>query len=206
MKPYLFLLLFSLSTGLSLFGQDNFQTYEPGAAVESFALPSVSGKTLSLEDYSEEKGLIVVFLSNTCPFVKLYEERLIELHQDYADKGYPVLAICSNDIGRSPGNSFEKMKEYHAEQAFPFEYLRDKDQSILRQFGASKTPEVFLLQRSGNEFVLRYQGAIDDSPRNRKNVEVKYVEAAIAALEKGETPDPAQTKAIGCGIRAPKGE
>ena len=197
-------LLALLFTSFTLFAQDNFTEYDLGESVQDFSLPSVSGQDVSLGDYSDEKGVIVIFLSNTCPYVKLYEDRVKELHNTFAEQGYPVLAICSNDIGRSPGNSFEKMKEYHAELEFPFEYLRDDDQSILRQFGATKTPEVFLLQRTGDEFVLRYQGAIDDSPRSRKNVGVKYVEQAIAAIEKGQSPDPAKTKSIGCGIRPPK--
>ena len=204
MKVTFVSLLALLLSSFSLFGQDNYISYALGESVQDFSLPSVTGQDVALGDYSQEKGVIVIFLSNTCPYVKLYEERVKELHDTFADQGYPVLAICSNDIGRSPGNSFEKMKEYHAEQEFPFEYVRDDDQSILRQFGATKTPEVFLLQRTGGEFVLRYQGAIDDSPRSRKNVDVKYVEQAIAAIENGQTPDPAKTKSIGCGIRPPK--
>lgn len=196
-----FLLLFTSSF---LFAQEASTSYQMGDVIQDFQLPSVSGKDVSLQDYADEKGIIVIFCSNTCPYVKLYEERMIELHTTFATKGYPVLAICSNDVGRSPGNSFEKMKEYHAELDFPFDYIRDADQSILHQFGATRTPEVFLLQRSGKAFHLRYQGAIDDSPRNSKNVEEKFLESAIAALEKGQAPDPAKTKAIGCGIRGPK--
>lgn len=93
------------------------------------------------------------------------------------------------------------MKLRAAEMEFPFAYVYDKDQEQLRRFGATKTPEVFLLTKQGEQLTLAYTGAIDDNPRNAEGVEEKYVEDAIASLEAGKEVTTKKTKAIGCGIR-----
>lgn len=175
-----------------------------GATAPDFSLMGTDGKTHSLAttkaaDGSEPKGYIVTFTCNTCPFAKGYEDRIVALHEKMSAQGYPVVAIQPNDVTIKPDDNMEAMQLRAKEKGFGFAYLLDADQSVYPQYGASKTPEIYLLDA---DHVLRYHGAIDDSAQDPDAVTVNYVEKAIAALEKGETPNPQEVKAIGCGIKA----
>ena len=96
---------------------------------------------------------------------------------------------------------FEKMLVRSEEKGFGFPYIFDADQSVYPKFGATKTPHVFLLNK---DMVVEYIGSIDNSPNDPSKVTEKYLENAIAALEKGDKPNPATTKAIGCSIKVKK--
>ncbi|HLT93680.1 MAG TPA: thioredoxin family protein [Membranihabitans sp.] len=174
-----------------------------GDKAPHFNLQNVDGKMYSLDAIKDAngdkpKGYIIVFTCNTCPFAKANEERLINLHQTYAPRGYPVVAIQPNNPEVKPGDSFEAMKKNASEKGFPFLYLMDEQQSVYPAYGATKTPEVFLLDA---DFILRYHGAIDDSPQTANNVDEKYLENALAALDQGRSPDLNKTKSIGCAIQ-----
>lgn len=171
--------------------------YNIGDKAEDFKLQNVDGTMKTLSKIEDVKGYIIVFTSNECPFAKAYEDRLIELHNEMAPKGYPIVAINSNEGSADGGNSMIDMSKRHGEKEFPFLYLKDSEQKVYPKFGATKTPEVFLLD---SEMVVRYKGAIDDSPREPEEVTVRYVAQAIDALENGNAPEPAVTKAIGCSI------
>lgn len=169
-----------------------------GDVAPDFKLKGVDGKMVSLSDYADAKGYIVTFTCNHCPYAVMYEDRLIELHNKMAKQGYPVIAINPNDPEAKAEDSFENMIVRAEEKGFPFAYLFDDGQKIYPQYGATKTPHVFLLDKSR---VVKYIGAIDDSARDADKVTKKYVEMAIEALEKGNDPDPNFTKAIGCSIK-----
>jgi len=174
-----------------------------GDKAPSFNLKGVDDKRYSFETIKDAngnkpKGYIVVFTCNTCPVAKANETRLIELHNTYAKKGYPVVAIQPNDPVKKRGESLDDMKSYAADKKFPFLYLMDEGQKVYPEYGATKTPEVYLVDANQ---VIRYHGAIDDSARDASGVEEKFLESAIAAIESGNEPQPAETKAIGCGIR-----
>ena len=154
-----------------------------------------------MSNYADAEGVIVVFTCNHCPYSKLYEDRIIELHNTFSKKGYPVIAISSNDATEYPSDSFKNMKKRSKEKGFPFEYCYDETQEIAKKFGASRTPEVYLVNKSDAGYTLQYTGAIDDNAKNAGEVEVKFVEEAIQALEKGNTVDPNKTKAVGCSIK-----
>ncbi len=172
--------------------------YKIGDVATDFSLKNVDGNMVSLADIKNAKGYIVTFTCNECPFAKMYEDRLIELHTKYAPKGYSVIAINPNSIASDKEN-FEAMKKRAAEKNFPFAYLVDDKQEIFPKYGAVRTPHVFLLD---NERKVQYIGAIDNNSRSAKDVTEKYVENAILALEKGEKPTPNLTKAIGCPVKA----
>ncbi|WP_445384203.1 thioredoxin family protein [Robiginitalea sp. IMCC44478] len=181
--------------------------FVPGISVGDkappFNLKNIDGKKYSFNNIKDTngntpKGFIVVFTCNTCPYALANEQRLIDLHRAYAPKGYPVVAIQPNDPALQPGDSFEAMKQNAAEKGFPFLYLLDEKQEVFPAYGATKTPEVYLVDAKR---IVRYHGAIDDSVRNPDGVEEKFVEMAIAAIEAGKDPAPATTKAIGCGIK-----
>lgn len=172
--------------------------YEVGDKAEDFKLKNIDGKMVSLSDFKEAKGFIVIFTCNHCPYAKLYEDRIIELNNKYAPKGYPVIAINPNDPEVQPEDSFDKMQMRAKEKGFTFPYLFDDGQAVYPKFGATRTPHVYLLDKS---LTVRYIGAIDDSPQDADAVQVKYVENAINAISKGKNPEPAETKAIGCSIK-----
>jgi len=175
---------------------------KPGDDAVSFTLKNVDGKQVSLSDYSDQKGVILVFTCNPCPFAKAYEQRIIKLHKMYSELGYPVVAINPNDVEISPDDTMEHMKARADEQDYPFVYLKDETQEVYKTYGATKTPHIYLLQNTGGKFKVRYVGAIDDNPMEEASVTKYYLEKAIAALISGSEPDPATTKAIGCTIKS----
>lgn len=170
-----------------------------GDTAPDFNLKNVDGSMVSLAGMKDAKGYIVVFTCNHCPYAVMYEDRLIDLHNTYASKGYPVVAINPNDPSVVPSDSFEAMQERSKEKGFPFVYLFDEGQKVYPKYGAKKTPHVFLMN---NERVVSYIGAVDDNHEDEAAVNVKYLENAIASMEKGVAADPAMTKAIGCSIKS----
>jgi len=188
------ILLFTL-TGLP-HGSNGYHIGDKTVDVE---LKNIDGNMVKISDMQDVNGYIIVFTCNHCPYAVFYEDRLIELHNTYAPQGYPVIAINPNDPEVQPLDSFEEMVKRSEEKSFPFVYLFDEKQEIYPQFGATKTPHVFLLDK---ERVVQYIGAIDDSARDEEAVEVKFLENAIHALQNGEKPEPTITKAIGCSIKS----
>ncbi|VXD17467.1 Thioredoxin family protein [Marinoscillum sp. 108] len=176
--------------------------YGVGDYASDFKLKNVDGAMVSLADYKSAKGFVVVFTCNTCPYAKLYEQRIIQLDQKYASKGFPVIAINPNDVSKQPEDSMEEMMARSKEKGYSFPYLRDDSQAVASAFGASKTPHVYVLNKEADgKFKVEYIGAIDDSPREASDVKQKYVEAAIDALLAGKKPAITTQRAIGCTIK-----
>jgi len=174
------------------------QGYDVGDKATDFNLKNIDGKMVSLKGMKDAKGYIVVFTCNHCPYAVMYEDRLIELHNKYAPQGYPVVAIMPNDVTVKPDDSYENMQVRAKEKGFPFVYLYDEGQKLYPQYGATKTPHVYLLDK---DLTVKYIGAIDDSPKDASEVEDKFLENAIMAVMEGKSPDPSVTKAIGCSIK-----
>ena len=175
-----------------------------GDKAPEFNLKNIDGKSYSFDNIMDSngnkpKGYIVVFTCNTCPYAVANEQRLIDLHKTYAPKGYPVVAIQPNDPKIMPGDSFEAMKKNAKEKGFPFLYLLDEGQEVFPKYGATKTPEVYLVDA---DRIIRYHGAVDDSPRDPSGVDEKFLEEAIMALDAGKDPGKTKTKAIGCSIKS----
>lgn len=180
--------------------------YGIGDIVKDFSLENVDGSMVSLASLGEDvKGATVVFTCNTCPYAVMYEDRLVELSAKAKAAGYPIIAIMPNDLEIKPGDSLEKMKERAEEKGFDFPYIIDAKQEVFPQFGATKTPEVYILNKTDEGFQVVYNGAIDDNHEEPEAVEVKFVEDAYGALGKGEAIDPEKTKAVGCSIKVKKG-
>jgi peroxiredoxin len=175
--------------------------YKAGDNVPDFSLKNINGEMYSLSKASDAKGFIVVFSCNTCPVVIKYEERIKDLHKEFSGKGYPVVAINSNDKGVSPGDSYEAMQKAAKAKGFTFEYLYDENQEVARNFGATNTPHVYLLSKNGNELKVEYTGAIDNNADNAANADKKYVADAVNALLAEEEVPVSNTKAIGCTIK-----
>lgn len=198
MKKYLFISLAAfMMTGL-LNGQSQ---YKAGDIASDFKLRNVKGEVVSLADIKDADGFIVAFWCNTCPVVKKYDQRLQDLHAKYASKGYPVVAINSNDPAVSAGDSFEKMKETAAKLNYRFEYLFDETQEVARKYGATNTPHIYILTWKDGKLVVDYVGAIDNNADNAAAADKKYAEDALNSILKGQAVAVAGTKAVGCGIK-----
>jgi len=176
--------------------------YSVGSTVADCTLKNVDGKMVSLHDYKHAKGFILIFTCNTCPIVKLYEDRVIKLHKDFAPQGYPVITINSNSAEQLPQESFMHMKERHAEKEYPFVYLHDPTQEVAKQFGATRTPHTFVIDKNEiGEMEVVYIGAIDDRAQNPKEVGRRYVRDAVEALIKDKRIKKSTTRAVGCTIK-----
>ena len=181
---------------------DVYSGYKIGDIVNDFELMNVDGKMVSLSDYKDAKGFIIAFTCNTCPYAKMYENRIINLNNEYAPKGFPLIAVMPNNTRVSPEDGFEAMKQRANDKGYTFPYLLDKKQNVYPQFGATKTPHMFVLQKTKKGNVVKYIGAVDDNYKDASLVTEKYVENAVNDLLKGKEVEVKETKAIGCGIKA----
>ncbi|MEM7298340.1 MAG: thioredoxin family protein [Bacteroidota bacterium] len=176
--------------------------YGVGDYAADFSLPNVDGETVSMGNYADAKGFIVVFTCNTCPYANAYESRVIDLDKKYASKGFPLIAINPNDISKQPGDSMDEMIKRSKEMSYTFPYVRDDSQEVAKAFGATKTPHVYVLNKEGDgKFKVEFIGAIDNSPNDKSDVSETYVEDAIDALLSGSKPSVTEKRAIGCTIK-----
>jgi len=197
-KTILVLMVFAVVTA---FTTAPAKGYKVGDEATDFSLENIDGKMVSLSDYENAKGFVVIFTCNTCPYSVAYEDRIIALDKKYKSKGYPVIAINPNDPAAKSGDSMADMKVRAKEKGFTFPYLFDKGQKIYPQYGASRTPHVYILEKVGGKNVVQYIGAIDNSSRDASAVTEKYAEDAIDALLEGKKPEKTYTRAIGCSIK-----
>jgi peroxiredoxin len=175
--------------------------YKIGDVATDFSLENIDGSMVSLSDYKDAKGFIVIFTCNTCPYAVAYEDRVEALNKKYADKGYPVIAIMPNNTDVKPGDNMEAMKARAKAKGFTFPYLMDEGQKIYPQYGATKTPHVYVLEKTKKGNIVKYIGAIDDNYKDASEVKTKYVENAVDALLKGKDVEVKETRAIGCTIK-----
>ena len=168
---------------------------------EDIKMLDISGKKISLADVKGENGLLVIFSCNTCPWVKRWEDRYVELAKTYKPKGVGVIAINSNESNFQSSESLDEMRKIAEEKKYNFFYAMDDGSKLAKEFGASKTPHVFLFDKNDN---LVYRGAVDDNPKTAKKVKKPYVASAIDAMLVGNDIKYASTKALGCGIKFKK--
>ncbi len=194
-------LLFFVALAFIAFAFTNHAGYHIGDTAQDFKLKNTDGKMVSMADYKDAKGYIVIFSCNHCPFAKAYEDRIIDLDKKYKKAGYPVIVINPNDPEIQPEDSYKNMQKRAKEKKYTFPYLIDETQAVARTFGATRTPHVFVLDKVNNELKVAYIGAIDNNSENAGAVTEKYVESAIDALQNDKPVSPAMTKAIGCTIK-----
>lgn len=199
-KTLKIMLAFVLLVGLSAFTA-HAQGYDINDIATDFKLENIDGKMVSMSDYIDAKGFIITFTCNTCPYAVAYEDRVEALNKMYADKGYPVIAIMPNNTEVKPGDNLEAMAARAKAKGFTFPYLMDKGQKIYPQYGATKTPHIYILKKTDKGLQVKYIGAIDDNYQDANAVTKKYVEDAVNALLTGKEVPEAKTKAIGCSIK-----
>jgi peroxiredoxin len=171
---------------------------KPGDPAIPFALPGIDGRQHALDDYTDREAVVIIFSCNHCPYVRAWEDRMVQIQREYADKGVQLVAINPNDAQKYPDDGFPKMQERAREKGFNFPYLHDETQEIARAYGAQRTPEVFLFDKNR---VLRYHGAIDDNYDDPRAVRHAYLRQALDAVLAGQTPPVTQTPPVGCSVK-----
>ncbi len=161
-------------------------------------MDDVSGAKISLADVKKENGLLVIFSSNTCPFVMQWEGRYPDL-KAWADK-YKVgmIVLNSNHQKRDSDDSFDAMKKHAKEKGYNFYYALDDQSLIANTFGGQTTPHAFLFN---GKMELVYKGAIDDSYKSVAEVKQPYLKDAISSVANGKEISTTETKPVGCSIK-----
>jgi peroxiredoxin len=168
-----------------------------GTPAPDFTLPSVEGGTVSLADFTGSPALLVVFLSNHCPYVRRIENGIGALTAEYKDKSLATVAICSNDVVNYPDDDAEHLREQVKRAGFTFPYLIDESQETAKAYRAACTPDFFLFDGDRR---LVYHGAIDDN-RDDRAVTRHYLREALDAVLEGREPPVADTPAVGCTVK-----
>lgn len=173
---------------------------ELGTPAPSFSLPEpATGRTVSRSDFSDAPALLVVFLSNHCPFVKHIADGLAGFAADYEDEGLAVVGIGANDVEKYPADGPERIAEEVARRGYGFPYLFDASQEVAKAYRAACTPDFFLFDGSGR---LVYRGQFDGArPSNDVPVTGRDLRAAVDTVLAGGTPDPDQRPSVGCNIK-----
>lgn len=161
-------------------------------------MEGVDGAAASVRSAAGEKGVLVIFTCNHCPWVKAWQERTVALGNAFAEQGVGVIAINSNDPEANAVDGIEGMKERASALDMKYPYVVDEDSVMARAYGATKTPEFFLFDA---DLKLVYHGAIDDNAQKPEQVKKTYLHDALSALVDGEPITISQTKALGCGIK-----
>jgi len=173
---------------------------EKEKVVRDFRLKNVDGQYVSLKNYPNAKGFVIIFTCNHCPFAKLYPPRLNAMNEKYSKLGVPLIAISSTDTITYEEDAYPRMVEKARDEAFNFPYLFDGAQKVAKNFDAQKTPHAYVIWKEKGKWVVKYNGAIDDNGAEPEKVENQYVANAVDALLTGKAIAVKETKSIGCQI------
>ncbi|TXK48997.1 thioredoxin family protein [Pontibacter qinzhouensis] len=179
----------------SVFAQSG--SYKLNDKVANFSLQDGKNKTVSLTDFAGKRAVVVVFTNNNCPYSKLYEERLVNLAGTYGSKGIQFVFV-NPSVGT--GEASETLQELAAKN-YSFPYLADQEQSLSGKFGATKTPEAFVLLQTDGQFTLKYKGAIDDNPQVADQVKNFFLKNVIEEVLSNKTVTSLERRATGCLIK-----
>jgi peroxiredoxin len=180
----------------------SFLTNSNEKLIKNFTLKSVDNKKVSLSDYKDAKGFVVVFISNKCPMAKLYSERLNKINDKYKNQKVYLLAINSMDTLAYAEESFKLMQKKATKDKFNFPYLQDKKQVVAKQFNAANTPQAFVIWKSkeSNKFSIKYQGAIDDNAAEPEKATNHYLTNGIDDLLQNKEVKTPKSDSFGCRI------
>jgi peroxiredoxin len=175
--------------------------YQVGDTVSDFKLKNVDGKMISLSDYKQAKGFIIIFDCNTCPMSRAYNSRIVDLSKKFSGKDFPVILINPNSDEIVPEESLVEMSKHAKEHGYDFPYLYDGTQEVVKKFRPTNTPHTFVLSKSADVLKVAYIGAIDNNSRDGEKASHHYVEEAVNELLAGKTVTTTKTKAIGCSVK-----
>ncbi len=174
-------------------------TAELGLKAPPFTLPATDGKTYSLADVKGERGTLVMFICNHCPYVQGSIDRAIADAKALEPLGIKTVAICSNDAASYPEDSFPNMRAFAKQHGFPFPYLHDETQKVARAYGAVCTPDYFGFN---DKLELVYRGRLDEGRTEppRKGAKRELLEAMTSVAKTGKAPAE-QAPSVGCSIK-----
>jgi peroxiredoxin len=193
--PFLLMLVFS-ATALS-------QTagYKIGQPVQNFTLGGPDGKSVSLADYAASKAVVVVFVNRYCPNGRIYGKRLRDLAAAYSDKGVSFIYVAPTISMEDGGAQVKALAEEVPPTGEPIYVLADARHEVTNQFGATKIPEVYVLQAGQGQFLLKYKGAIDDNPQLESGVKENYLRKALDAVLANRPVATPEKRPFGCLIK-----
>ena len=169
--------------------------------ISNFKLKSATtNKWVSLSDYEDAKGFIVVFTCNKCPMAKFYSQRLNQMDAKYKKMGVPLVAINSMDTLAYGDESFKQMQKKVIKEQLRFPYLQDKKQHVAKQFNATHTPQAFVIWKIKGKYILDYEGAIDDNAGEPEKAEHHYLTDAVDQLVQGKKVIVTKSESFGCRI------
>ena len=171
-----------------------------GTKAPDFHLPEVvSRKIISLDNFTDKKALLIMFICRHCPFVKHIQQELARLDQDYSNSDLGIIAISANDAKNYPNDAPESLKDMAIELGFDFIFCYDETQETAKAYTAACTPDFFLFD---SDIKLVYRGQLDDSrPSNNQPVTGKDLRAAITAVLNNQPVTSEQKPSIGCNIK-----
>jgi thioredoxin-related protein len=198
MKKIIFILILAVSVSVVSASNNGKLGIGDKPVLTDVKMEDVSGAKISLADVKKGNGLLVMFSSNTCPFVLQWEDRFPEM-KAWADKNkVGMVVLNSNHQKRDGDDSFEAMKKHAKEKGYNFYYALDDQSLIANSFGGQTTPHAFLFN---GKMELVYKGAIDDSYKSAKDVKQPYLKDAITSLASGKEVAISETKPVGCSIK-----
>ncbi len=199
MKRLLLLSFVAMMAG-KLIAQQNIQSIAIGTKAPSteVSMLDVSGKKISLNQAMQANGVLIMFSCNTCPYVIKNQERTKTIAAFAKNNNIGFVAINSNEAQRNDVDSYKAMQDYAKQQQYNFSYVVDTDATIANAFGATKTPELFLIDKNG---IVVYKGAIDDNPTDAKNVKQIFAREAMLDILENKPVTTKESKSIGCSIK-----
>jgi peroxiredoxin len=184
-----------------LFAFSSFTFFEKGKSISNFKLKSATtNKWVSLSDYKDAKGFIVIFTCNKCPMAKFYSQRLNAMDAKYKKYGVPLLAINAMDTLAYAEESFKKMQKKISKEQLTFPYLQDKKQTVGKNFNATYTPQAFVIWKVNGKYIIKYQGAIDDNAGEPEKAKNYFLTDAVDQLLHGKEVTVSKSESFGCRI------
>jgi peroxiredoxin len=197
MKKNTFLFILAVT----VFALSSFTFIEKEKSISNFKLKSATtNKWVSLSDYKDAKGFIIVFTSNKCPMAKFYSQRLNQMYGKYKKIGVPLIAINSMDTLAYAEESFHRMQLKVKKENLNFPYLQDKMQNVAKDFNAINTPQAFVVWKVKGKYIIKYEGAIDDNAGDLEKVKNHYLADAVEQLLQGNEVKIEKSESFGCRI------
>ena len=199
MKNFLFVLFFS--TSMASIAQP-LSGYLIGDEIKNFTLINVTNEMpISLNDYNDKKVVVIIFVNNSCPYSKLYEQRIINLAKRYNTSGVAFILVNSSVSKSDKQETVEAMRKKVQNDESLYPYLADTAQSLAVSFGVTRLPDAFVLKKMENSFRLVYKGSIDDNPQSSTDVTLSFLSDAISAMITNKSIKISETRPVGCLLK-----
>jgi len=199
MKNFFLALFFS--TSLVSFAQP-LSGYAVGDEIKNFTLINVTNEApISLSDYNDKKVVVIIFINNSCPYSKLYEQRILNLAKRYNTSGVAFILVNSSVSKTDKQETVEAMRKKVQNDESLYPYLADTTQSLAVSFGVTRLPDAFVLKKMENSFRLVYKGSIDDNPQSSTDVSISFLSDAITAMITNKSIKISETRPVGCLLK-----